>query len=157
MTFDKEQIKKELDQLLLKRKIFLIISLSLFAVSIGLSIAYIILMLQKTISDNTAVILSVTSDITFCAAIVMLILRSVFYSFKVNVRRAILNGQVQIQDLQNIDPNMVNTVDVKPAEGNVAPVIKTREQELVDQYEDLYKKGYISKEDFEAKKKELLG
>lgn len=154
MNFDKAKLQKELEELLLKKKIFLIVSLSLFAISIGLAIAYIVMVVQKTISDNTAVVLSVISDITFCAAIVILVLRSALFSFKINIRRAILNGEVQISDVQSIDPNSVPITDVKPAPQSV---IKTREQELVDQYEDLYNKGYISKEDFESKKKEILG
>lgn len=154
MNLDKAKLQKELEELLLKKKIFLIVSLSLFAISIGLAIAYIVMVVQKTISDNTAVVLSVISDITFCAAIVILVLRSALFSFKINIRRAILNGEVQISDVQSIDPNSVPITDVKPAP---QPVIKTREQELVDQYEDLYNKGYISKEDFESKKKEILG
>lgn len=156
MNFDKAQIQKELDILLRKKKIFLIISLSLFAVSLALSIIFVVMMVQKTIADNTALILSVASDITFCAAIVILVMRSVLYSFKVNIRRAILNGQVQINEVHEVDPSVVTT-DVTPVNDEQVPTIKTKEQELVDQYEDLYKKGYISKEDFEAKKKDILG
>lgn len=40
---------------------------------------------------------------------------------------------------------------------DVKDIPKTREQELYEQYEDLYKKNLISKEDLEAKRKELLG
>lgn len=156
MNFDKAQIQKELDILLRKKKIFLIISLSLFVVSLALSIIFVVMMVQKTIADNTALILSVASDITFCAAIVILVMRSVLYSFKVNIRRAILNGQVQINEVHEVDPSVVTT-DVTPVNDEQVPTIKTKEQELVDQYEDLYKKGYISKEDFEAKKKDILG
>ena len=44
----------------------------------------------------------------------------------------------------------VKTVDVKD-------IPKTKEEKLYEQYEDLYKKGFISKEDLELKRKELLG
>lgn len=43
----------------------------------------------------------------------------------------------------------VRTVDVKP-------VVKTREEELYEQYENLYKQNLISKEGLEQKRKELL-
>ena len=37
-----------------------------------------------------------------------------------------------------------------------SPVPKTKEEKLFEQYEDLYKKGLISKEDLELKREELL-
>lgn len=43
----------------------------------------------------------------------------------------------------------VKTVDVKPVE-------ETQEQKLFKQYEGLYKEGLITKEELEAKRKELL-
>lgn len=46
----------------------------------------------------------------------------------------------------------LGTTDVKDI-----PTLKTKEQELVDQYEDLMKRGYITQEEFEQKKKEILG
>ena len=46
-------------------------------------------------------------------------------------------------------PKEPKTVDIKEAK-------KTREQELYEQYEGLYKQGLISKEDLEKKKSELL-
>lgn len=154
MNIDKAKLQKELDSLLMKKKIFLIISISLFAVSLILAIIFIIMVVQKSISDNTSVLLSVLSDVTFCAAIVILVLRSVLFTYQINVRKAILSGQVQIMDATQGDPHIVPITDVK--EAPQAGPMKTKEQELVDQYEELYKKGYISKEDFEAKKKEIL-
>lgn len=155
MNFDKAKIQKELDELLLKKKIFLIISISLFVISFALAIIYAVMVIKKTIADDASVVLSVISDITFCAAIVMLVLRSALYSYKINVRRAILDGQIQMIDPNDIKTMVPPIVDVK--EVHETHIIKTKEQELVDQYEDLYKKGYITKEDFEAKKKEILG
>ena len=45
---------------------------------------------------------------------------------------------------------VVKVVDVKD-------IPKTREEQLYEQYEDLYKKNLISKEDLDLKRKELLG
>ena len=45
---------------------------------------------------------------------------------------------------------VVKIVDVKD-------VPKTREEQLYEQYEDLYKKDLITKEDLDLKRKELLG
>jgi len=44
----------------------------------------------------------------------------------------------------------VKTVDVKE-------IPKTKEEKLYEQYEDLYKRNLISKEDLDKKKEELLG
>lgn len=40
---------------------------------------------------------------------------------------------------------------------NVKPIVKTKEEKLFEQYQDLYKKKLITKEDLENKRKELLG
>lgn len=45
----------------------------------------------------------------------------------------------------------------QPKAEPVKEVKKTREQELYDQYEGLYKQGLITKEDLDKKKTELLG
>ena len=45
---------------------------------------------------------------------------------------------------------VVKVVDVKD-------IPKSHEEKLYEQYEDLYKKGFITKEDLDAKREELLG
>ena len=84
-------------------------------------------------------------------AVTMLILRSVLFSYRINVRRAIINGIITVDDKGQYVP----TVDVKPVEEET-PKEMTREEELVKQYEDLQKQGFITEEELEKKRKEIL-
>ena len=89
------------------------------------------------------------SGSTLMVAITMLILRSVLFSYRINVRQAIIDGVIQV----NEQGQYVQTVDVKPVPEE-KPLSK--EEELYKQYEELYKAGHITKEDLDKKKEELL-
>lgn len=161
MNLSKEQLQRQLDLLLKRRRIFLICSICLFSLGAAFVVAWLVFFITKGVDDDLAFAFSISSDLCISAAIVLLILRSSLYSYKINIIKAILNGTVQasvVDDMGSQRTVYTTNVNPFPSEKEAQPqAIKTREQELVDQYEDLYKKGYISQEDFETKKKEILG
>ena len=65
------------------------------------------------------------------------------------VLRLINSPEIINQNRENQPRVVVKVVDVKD-------LPKTKEEKLFEQYEDLYKKGLISKEDLELKREELL-
>ena len=65
------------------------------------------------------------------------------------VLRLINSPEVSNSNRENQPRVVVKVVDVKD-------LPKTKEEKLFEQYEDLYKKGLISKEDLELKREELL-
>lgn len=65
------------------------------------------------------------------------------------VLRLINSPEVSNPNRENQPRVIVKVVDVKD-------LPKTKEEKLFEQYEDLYKKGLISKEDLELKREELL-
>ena len=63
--------------------------------------------------------------------------------------RLVTSPEVNRPRRENEPRVVVTVVDVKD-------LPKTKEEQLFEQYEDLYKKGLISKEDLELKREELL-
>ena len=150
MVPNKEQLQKEIDGMMRSRKIFFILAMSFFGVSLGLMIASIVVG-SRDINSELFEYLTYFSGVSLMVAVTMLILRSVLFSYRINVRRAIINGIITVDDKGQYVP----TVDVKPVEEE-APKVMTREEELVKQYEELQKQGFITEEELEAKKKEIL-
>lgn len=148
MNIDKKQIQKEIDSLRRNQKIFFILGLSFFGVALALSIAAFVLFF-KDVGGDLFFYLAQLGGTMLMVAITMLILRTALFTFRINVRLAMLQGIVTIDEKGQYVP----TVDVKPVPEEK---VKSKEEELVDQYENLYKQGHISKEDFEKKKKEIL-
>lgn len=149
MVPNKEQLQKEIDGMMRSRKIFFILSMSFFGVSLALMIASIVIG-SKDINSELFEYLTYFSGVSLMVAVTMLILRSVLFSYRINVRRAIIDGIITIDDKGQYVP----TVDVKPVEE--APKEMTREEELVRQYEELQKQGFITEEELEKKRKEIL-
>lgn len=149
MVPNKEQLQKEIDGMMRSRKIFFILAMSFFGVSLGLMIASIVVG-SRDINSELFEYLTYFSGVSLMVGVTMLILRSVLFSYRINVRRAIIDGIITIDDKGQYVP----TVDVKPVEE--APKEMTREEELVRQYEDLQKQGFITEEELEKKRKEIL-
>ena len=149
MGIDKEKLQQEINSMRRSQKVFLILAIVFFAISSALAIAATVMAVQD-IGGDIFFYLAQLSGSTLMVAITMLILRSVLFSYRINVRQAIIDGVIQV----NEQGQYVQTVDVKPV-----PEEKelSREEELVKQYESLYKQGLISEEDFEKKRKEILG
>ena len=148
MNIDKKQLQKEIDSMIRTRKIFLFIAIGLFAVTFALSMAAFIIGFSD-IGGDLYFYLAQLGGIFLMGALTMLILRSALFSFRINVRRAMIDGLITIDEKGQYVP----VTDVKPVIENKE---LTREEELVKQYEELYEKGYISKEDLDAKRKEIL-
>ncbi len=149
-TYDKNTLEKELKSLYKKRKIFTILGFSFLGVGatlLFLSIYFSAIKVNEILDlVNTLVILPL-SNLFITASLVMFILRSVLFNRKIAMRQLLL-----------IDPNAFTvvkdngeTVDVK----DVVEPSKSHNQELLEQYENLYKQGYISKDDLDKKKEEL--
>ena len=149
-TFDKNNIEKELKALYKKRKVFTILGFSFLGagtILLFLSIYFSAIKINEIVDlVNTLVILPL-SNLFITASLVMFILRSVLFNRKIAMNQLLL-----------LDPNAFTvikdngeTVDVK----DVVEPVKSHNQELLEQYENLYKQGYISKEDLDKKKEEL--
>lgn len=118
-------------------KILLIICICLIVIGGGLVIAGTILSLLK--NDTLADIFLGVGSAVGVVALGLLI-----------YRLTLVVKNIQPEPQQNKPRVVVKVVDVKE-------VPKTKEEKLFEQYEDLYKKNLISKEDLEIKRKELLG
>ena len=119
-----------------KIKILLIVSISIISLGVACLVAGIILSLLGYILVSD--ILLGTSSVLGIAAVAFLVWRlTLMPSAPAPVRRE--------------RPTVyVKTVDVKE-------IPKTKEEKLFEQYEDLYKRNLISKEDLDKKRAELLG
>lgn len=118
-----------------KQKLFLILSIVCIALGVGSIIAGAILSFYnfKKVVD----LLFGIGSFLGIAALGLLIYRLVISP---EVKQSNREGQPRV---------VVKVVDVKD-------IPKTKEEKLFEQYEDLYKKGLISKEDLELKREQLL-
>ena len=117
-------------------KLFLILSIVAMSIGVGFFIAATILSFLNyaTISDIFYGVSSVLGILALGLLVYNLAKSSKF---------------VGPEQSNNKPKVVVKIVDVKD-------IHKTREEELYEQYEGLYKQGLISKEDLELKRKELL-
>lgn len=104
---------------------------SLILIAVGLSCFIAAIVTKGKLSD----VLYIVSSVTGVVAIVLLFVR---LSFDANA----FNGE-------SSPKVVVKVVDVKE-------IKKTKEQQLYEQYEELYKQNLITKKDLDNKKKELL-
>lgn len=120
------------------RKDKLLYILGIIAVSVGLLLSIAAIVLSQLNLDKLSDSFFIVSSILGVVALVLLIIR--------------VNIQTKDLGMQSSNPPkvIVKVVDVKD-------LPKTREQELYEQYEDLYKKNLITKEDLDKKKEELIG
>lgn len=141
-----EQIEKEIKQAKLGALIFFIISMTCFAASLGLIIAAIVIGAKD--AENWYPF-GYGAGITMTIAFTFLILRSVYFTSKIRF-------YMVMEEAKKQQPNIMDTpvVDVKPVEAFKEEA--SRENKLYQQYEKLYEQGYITKEELEQKRKELL-
>lgn len=155
MKPDKEQLKKEIEKYTKLKKLFLFIAIAIFAAALALLIVAIVLG-TNDVRDDSFYLTSYLAGICLCFGITTLILRSVLFSFKIAVTQALLDGDIEVDESGQYK-QVIKEVDVKPVnEPSKEESQLTKEQELIKQYEELYKNGYISAEDLETKKKEIL-
>lgn len=114
----------------MKSKIFFYISLVAIVVGIGCLFA------SFFVKGNAVDTLLTISSLLGILALALNIVRLV--------------GDLPKESEQQHKEKKIVVVDVKD-------IPKTKEEKLYEQYEDLYKKNLITKEDLDAKRKELLG
>lgn len=120
-----------------KLKILFIASIVTIAVGVSLLIAGTVLSFMG--KDKLSDIFLGISSILGVVALALLIWRLASTPVPTTTRRANYNPSVKVK-----------VVDVKD-------IPKSKEQQLYEQYEDLYKRNLISKEELDQKRIELLG
>ena len=116
------------------------IGLAILIVGIACLITSIIL--DRVGQSDIGEIFGIISAIAGPVSLLILIFYLMFFGLKEPQR-----GHNTVRHSQQ---KVIKEVDVKP-------IKKTRQEELYEQYEDLYKKNLISKEDLDKKRVELLG
>lgn len=146
-----EETKKRLKKLRLLNMIFFWLSLALLLVSVGLDVASLIISREQ--HPYLVMGFVEASAILFAGSIALFFVR--IFAIGTKIR----NIYVQEAMMGNLNPTGMPSqkVDLGTTDVKDIPTSKTKEQELVDQYEDLMKRGYITQEEFEQKKKEILG
>lgn len=142
MIFDEKEVGKEIKKARTGALVFFIISMVLFGLAIGLIIASIII---GTRNSDEWFVYGYAAGICMSLGFTFLMLRSVFFVSK--IRFLIFN-----LEQEKAQPTPV--VDAKPVESFKEE--SSRENKLFQQYENLYQQGYITKEELEQKRKELL-
>ena len=147
MILDQKEIEKEIKKAKTGALVFFIISMSLFALAIGLIITSIII---GSKSSDAWFVYGYGAGICMSLGFTFLILRSVFFMSKI---KFILFTQEQEKAINEAQTAQV--VDAKPVDSFKEEA--SRENKLYQQYENLFKQGYITQEELEQKRKELLG
>ena len=146
-----EETKKRLKKLRLLNTIFFWLSLGLLLVSVGLDVASLII--SRVEHPYIVMAFVEASAILFAGSIALFFVR--IFAIGTKIRN------IYVQEAMKGNPNPTGMpsqkVDLGTTDVKDIPTPKTKEQELVDQYEDLLKRGYITQEEFEQKKKEILG
>ncbi len=136
---NKEKLQAEIISLKKHRKVFYILGFSFLGLSIALAITSIIISL--TIKDSDLFMyFAYFASVSMSASVTMFILGITLFSFRINRRIYLLDQGIYETNM------MVNKEDV---------IVKSKEEELLDQYANLLKQGYITQEDFDKKKEEL--
>ena len=147
MIFDQKEIEKEIKKAKTGALVFFIISMSLFALAIWLILSSIII---GSKSSDAWFVYGYGAGICMSLGFTFLILRSVFFMSKI---KFILFTQEQEKAINEAQTAPV--VDAKPVDSFKEEA--SRENKLYQQYENLFKQGYITQEELEQKRKELLG
>lgn len=163
---DKKQLENMYKHSLKVKKVLFILSMVFFGVGTAFLVAYIVLnVVGKDVllipdlmaTDFTLRMLLVDLAMDFISAGVVCIL----FSFLIFARRARL-AKYLLDDYDRVKseeakgwtskPSSAPIVDVKPAEEQP----KGKYDDLLKEYEKLYEKGYITKEELDNKRKELM-
>lgn len=147
MIIDKNEIEKEYKKAQKGALVFFIISMSLF----GITLALVIVSIIVGAKDGQAWFpFGYASGICMSLAFTFIILRSVFFTSKMRMLIAIEQAESQ-----PAPQGQAPIVDAQPVEAFKEE--SSRENKLFQQYENLHKQGYITDEELEQKRKELLG
>lgn len=137
----KKQLENEIKSLIKHKRIFVILGISFMILSIALAITSIVIS-QTNKDSDLFMYFAYFASLGLSVSITMFILSFALFTFRINSRIILLQQGV----FNQTNHNMVEKEEVK---------VKTKEEALLEQYENLMKQGYITKEDFEKKKEEL--
>lgn len=160
---DKASLEKMLQHSLKVKKVLFIISMCLYGLAAAFLATYIalkvsgydILLMPDYFEDITlTLVLFDFFSTALSGAIVTLLFSRLIFARRAIVYKAMLDNYDQTYAKQaqtwNSKPSATPIVDVKPIEKP-----KGKYDDLINEYQKLYEQGLISKESFEAKKKEL--
>ena len=145
MLIDEKELKEEFKKAKKGAFAFFVVSMILFGASIALVIVSIIV---GSTNGDAWFPYGYSAGICMSLGFTFLILRSVFFTSKM---RFLLMVEQQKSQPTSQGP----VVDAKPVEAFKEE--SSRENKLYQQYENLYKQGYITQEELDQKRKELLG
>lgn len=142
-----KDLEKELNKLKKNRKIFTILGYTFLGLGLAFCITSIlcfnlIYVTEGNINVYGQIFLSF-SGVCFTASIILFLLR--FFLYSVNIR-----FYSNIVDIAKKGNNNNVVVDAKYTEKPLS-----RDEELLNQYKELYKQGIISEEDYKKKEEEL--
>lgn len=153
--------RKDVEVLLQKAKrqsiIFLVLNIAFYAIAAGLVIAGICLLKPN---NNVAVNLIYYGTMSLALGITFMVLRSVLCTGRIRAleealkmfegKSSIKVGEVDVRDVPSGEPQT-------PIQEAPQPQIFTQQDALIKEYEKLVEQGLITQEDFEKRKKEILG
>lgn len=150
----KEQLEKRLQKLLKLRVVFVILSSVFLGLAITLDIVSITLYLLKVEIEVWLNYLIIEgSSLLFAASIALFFVR--IFAIDTKIRNTMF---AIAQQSGNQFVNFGNvSIKAETTPNQQQEVIKDQKHQLVDQYEDLKNRGYITEEEFLQKKKEILG
>lgn len=141
------QLEARLKKLLKTRRLFGILSLSFLGVAVSFDIVVTILNYTvENLSEYVYWAMIEISTLFFAASIALFFVR--IFAIDVKIRNTLYQLSLIVQPINN--EKVIVTTDVKET-----PL--DRPHQLVKQYEDLLKQGLITQDDFDKKKKEILG
>ena len=150
----KEQLEQRLKKLLKMRVVFVILSSVFLGIAVTCDIASIIIYLSRIeIAEYINLLILEASSIFFAASIALFFVR--IFAIDTKIRNTMF---AIAQQSNNQFVNFGNvSIKAETTPNQQQEVIKDQKHQLVDQYEDLKNRGYITEEEFLQKKKEILG
>lgn len=162
---DKQQLERMHKHNLKVMKVLFIVSMALFAVMTGAMIGFILVfnsprdvVLLKDLLGEQFTLSSLFFDLTdtcFAAGLVCLLFSLLIFRRRARFAKALYDDYDRIYAEQSkgwdTKPSGAPIVDVMPAPEKP----KGKYDDLIHEYEKLYEKGYITKEELDKKKAEL--
>ena len=165
---NKEQLERLYKHSLKVKKVLFIVSMCLFGAAVGSLVSFIILRANNVdmllipdyvTTEITLTLLLIDAFDTFLAGgIVCLLFSVLIYARRARVAKSLLDNYDQMQ-AQNARAWGTMPSSSEPEVVDVKPIYETKPKgkydDLIHEYELLYERGLITKEDLENKKKEL--
>ncbi len=149
---NKDELEKRLKKLMRIRRLFLILSFSLLAIAVACDVATLTLyFLNVDYPQWLYLLLLEGGSICFAASIALFFVR--IFAIDTKIRNSMFRyAQDNPQEVRTVNLGTVDVKDAPQPEPKADP-----KQELVKQYENLMNQGLITPEEYQMKKKEILG